>query len=379
MKIVHFITSLKIGGAETALVNFLRHSSLFFPEIKHEVYYIYDGPNVENIQKLGVSVIRISGIFNNYDPIAFIKLFLLIKKSRPDIIHSALWSANFFSRLVGKMLSIPVVCDLHGNADDEGRFRNILDALTAKYSNKIIAVSSSVKDSYEAAVISKISSLQKKSEIKKNLCVINNGIDVQSVLSNANKNKLYRSEFNLNSSHFIIGAVGRLETIKSYDILIKSFAHLISKYSLTRQPKLFIVGDGSQRQKLEELTVNLDLNEHVIFVGFSDSIKFYSMFDCFALSSQSEGLSIALLEALCFGLPIVTTNKGKKHDVLIDQKNGFLVPVNNISEFALAIKKLVCDENLRNSMIMANKELIKSYSLAATVQEYVNIYNNILN
>lgn len=444
MKILHFITSLKTGGAEAALTNFLTYTHQKLPaRTQHTVIYLYNGPHAEKIEKLGIPVFQLKGLVHHYDPIAFLRLIRLIKKINPDVIHTSLWSANIMGRLAGKIVGIPVISDLHGSAVDEGNFRNQLDALTAPLAHKIIAVSASVQSAYQYAVIPKIIGKQHRELVAQNLCVINNGIDINRVRDIArqsdNTSPVSRSNFGWGENDFVIGAVGRLEPIKSYDVLVRAFALLLnlskheippgkllsssrdchsreggnlppnnimhwipdSPFGLSRMtvpprnqskvalrkfqnnsdsilpksPKLCLVGDGSEMHKLKDLAHALGVETNINFIGSrSDAIKFYPLFDCFALSSKSEGLSIALLEALCFGLPIISTHSGMQHDVIAHQINGFLVPVGDEQALAQSLLTLINNKKLVNSMHAANLELIKSFDLAQTVSAYHKLY-----
>lgn len=369
MKILHLITSLKVGGAESALVNLLS-KIVNRDENEHIVAYFHSGLNVKKIEDLGVKCVRFSGIFSTYDPILFLRLLRFVKTFKPDLIHSSLWSANILARLIAKICKIPVVCDLHGNSFDEGKFRNWFDRKTVQLCGKIIAVSDSVKDSY----LKNITDQQDK------VVVIKNGIDFELIRNKALINPLIRKDFGILDSDFVIGAVGRLEPIKSYDILIKAFSEFL-KIGDVGKSKLIIVGDGSQRAYLEGLVKRLNLEENVIFVGFrSDSYKFYQLFNCFALSSHSEGLSIALLEAMTFELPVITTHYDlERHDVIKPGINGFLVSPGNINEYVLAINTLYQNSEQAKIIGARNLTLIKSeFSIEGVVSGYQEVYNELL-
>lgn len=383
MKILHLITSLKIGGAEAALVNFLTYAQKNHPEHSHIVFYFYHGPNAEKISNLGISIKKISGLFHFYDPISFCKLLFFIKKARPDILHTSLWSANIIGRLIGWLLHIPVISDLHGSALDEGSFRNKLDALTAPLAQTLVAVSSQVEKAYQAAVIPKVyHKLQPQTTSK--LTLIRNGIDSHSVITEALTNPLKRSDFYWAHDDFIIGAIGRLEPIKSYNLLIDAFAILYHNESIHPQIrtrlKLSLIGDGSEKERLITQAKKLGLEKIVHFAGTrTDAVKFYPLFDCFVLSSRSEGLSIALLEALCFSLPIVSTHQGTTHDVIIDHINGLLVPCNDAHALADALKILITSHQQIELFRQANRNLVQSYDLAQTTSTYMRLFEETSN
>ena len=101
MKIIHLITSLKVGGAESSLYNFLSYIALQ-KDYSHEhvVVHFYDGMYAQKIRELCVKVIRVQGFFSLYDPVLFFRLIAIFKKERPEIVHTALWTANILGRMV---------------------------------------------------------------------------------------------------------------------------------------------------------------------------------------------------------------------------------------------------------------------------------------
>lgn len=369
MKILHLITSLKVGGAESALVNYLS-KVVGFDGNTHSVAYFHFGPNAKKIEDLGIDVYKISGALSIYDPIFFFRLVKLVKLVNPDIIHSSLWSANIISRLISKFYKIPVVCDLHGNSFDEGKLRNWFDRKTVHLCGKVVAVSDSVKDAYLKNITDKADKI----------IVIKNGIDVEALRSKALQKHLSRSEFKIPDSAFVVGAVGRLEPIKSYDVLVRAF-DLFMKLKSKPNAKLIIVGDGSQRRVLQDLIRSLGIENHVVFTGVrSDAYKFYPLFNCFALSSQSEGLSIALLEAMSFGLPIITTHCDlERHDVIKPGINGFLISPGDIDGYADAINNLYENPGRASRIGEINLASVRSeFSIEGVVSRYQNVFSDVL-
>ncbi|KKQ11105.1 MAG: Glycosyl transferase group 1 [candidate division TM6 bacterium GW2011_GWF2_36_6] len=376
MKILHFITSLKFGGAESALYNYLA-KVVSDTEDQHVVAYLYDGPNVDKIKNLGIPVFKISGRCICYSPLIFLRLKRLITKIKPDVLHSSLWSANIISRIVANLTGVPLVCDLHGSSVDEGRFRNFLDRLTASFAAKNVAVSESVRASYSKCIVNSIKINYVKNRVAQNLIVIKNGINFEQLREKAFYCKLQRADLGLVDNDFVVGTVGRLEPIKSYDVLIRAFYAFYKKNEENSSNlKLVIIGNGSQFITLQQLSQDLGLSNNVIFTGFrGDAYRFYQLFDCFAISSKSEGLSISLLEALSFGLPVISTHYDKQHDVVKDKLNGFLVKPMDVSEYAQAINALYSDPTLRSQISACNLKLVaEQFSIQKVVNDYRKIY-----
>ena len=92
--LVHVISNLGVGGAETVLYHLLRRLSS--DEFDHKVVYFYEGPYVEKIKQLQIPVYQVKGIVCAYDPLFCMRFFGLIKRLRPDCLHTVLWAANFF-------------------------------------------------------------------------------------------------------------------------------------------------------------------------------------------------------------------------------------------------------------------------------------------
>lgn len=370
MKILHLITGLKVGGAESALYNLL-HQLKYEPNHEHYVAYFYPGPNVARIESLGIPTFQIKGLVHKYDPIAYWRLKQLIKQINPDIIHSALWSANIIGRLIAHRLKIPIICDLHSNMEHDGTLRFFLERFFLDKAQQYIAVSKTAHSGFMKAASHIIT--DKQSSVHNKIQIIQNGINFEQTRDRAFSNPKQKVDLGFAKTDFVVGAVGRLEPIKSYDLLIKAFA-LIQKEK--KHLKLCIIGDGSEKEKLKILCDTLGITEHVHFAGQrTDALSFYPLFDCFALSSVSEGLSIALLEAMSCELPVITTHRFATHEVIDHDKNGLLVPVNNPKKLACAILKLYQNPDLRKQMGAHNTHLARTtLNITQTGGAYKKIY-----
>jgi glycosyltransferase involved in cell wall biosynthesis len=374
LKILHLITSLKIGGAERALCALL--SKMHTEQFQHHVAYFHDGPCRKVIEALGIPTYRLHGLLHRYDPMLYYRLAQLTQKTKPDVIHTSLWSANIIGRLIGHHYNIPVVSDLHGNCRHEGALRSFINRKTAHLSHFTIAVANTVSDTYRDHVINTLHDAQRQQILHHSLIVIQNGIDAHALRQQSHEHPLTRQELGIPDHTFVIGSVGRLEPIKSYDVLIKAFALLHSTTPLTRPLKLVLVGSGSQLEKLKELSQELGISRHVIFAGEqSNPARFYPLFNCFALSSQSEGISLALLEALSCGIPVVTTHADHNHDVITDGIHGFLVQPGDIRPLTRAFGILYQNPQLAEIIGCAGQILIdEKFSIDRVVAQYHAIF-----
>lgn len=367
MKIVHLITSLKVGGAESLLYNFLLQVDIAKHE--HVIVYFHEGSNARKIEGLGFRMHHIEGLFSPYDPRGLFSLLRTILKEKPDLLHTSLWSANILGQLLAFLFRIPVISDLHNDLEKQGWFRNKIQALTARIPHCYVAVSAAVKNSFYAAVVS-----EKKLKIPINIIV--NGIDVEKIEKDARSFPHSREQLGVGPHDFIIGTVGRLIDIKGHNVLIEAFSRFRKRVSNTY---LCIVGDGPNRANLEELSQTLRISNNVFFLGEHPTVApFYALFDCFVLPSLSEGMSIALLEGLAMGLPIITTAHNGKHEVITNNVNGFLVKPENSSMLFDALLKLYMLPEYREVMRKQNKNFVqRNFNIHETVQKYEKIYSRL--
>ena len=179
--------------------------------------------------------------------------------------------------------------------------------------------------------------------------------------------------------------VGRLDEQKGLDYLIKAMVIIKSKESNVR---LFIVGDGQLRAHLEELCRKLELDDHIVFVGFADDVlRYYQAAHIFVLPSLSEGMPLSLLEAMSCGLPVVATLVGGNAEVLDSHggkaivshchigENGILVNPRDVEGLAEALLKLSKDEDLSRQLGKRARKLVEEkFSQEKIVNEYMDLY-----
>ena len=303
-KLLHVTSSLKIGGAETVLCDLI--DGLGTQNFEHHVIFFHDGPRADQLRTMGVPLYHITGFVSLYDPIFFFRLFRAIKKLQPDCIHSLLWAANVSSRVIARMLSIPHICVYHNNIDQDGMVRNLFDRMTRNFSNQLVAVSDEVATSIGA------------NDVK----VIKNGIDYKVVQKKSMDQQVSRSSLDLHDDQFVVGSVGRFCPVKNYPLLIESFSKL---YASLPEGRLVLVGVGPDEQYLRQLVKDRGISEAVKFIVGKSAYGYIPLFDCFVQSSNKEGISIALLEAMACGIPSIVTNEGPAHSVLTHGQDGLVI------------------------------------------------------
>ena len=150
----------------------------------------------------------------------------------------------------------------------------------------------------------------------------------------------------------VIGAIGRLELQKGFDTLIRALAEVPGA-------RLVLVGEGSERPRLERLARDLDVAERVTFTGWSEDPRAYlPSFDVFALPSRFEGFPLALLEALLARSAVIATEVGSVGEAVRDGVTGLLVQPDDPQALAAAIRRLLGDTDLRGRLGERGRRLV---------------------
>ena len=359
--ILHITPTLVIGGAEKFLVNLLTSFKTHpLNKFEHQVVYFTSGPYLENLKRLNIKTHQAKGFLFACDLVCLVQLYKIIKQVKPVCIDSILWSANLHSRIIGKLLKIPVICGLHshhnsGNINKDNKIKLTIDKASLNWSTKIVTVSKEISNE----------TIQKFSHIKPaKIIAIDNGIPV------SNKIEMTSSR----SNYFTIGHVGRFVPVKNQALIIKSLVFVKKKIP---NFKAIFVGYGPLEQELKNLVNNLSLNKHVEFTYTTNAETFYPKFDCFIQTSHQEGQSIALLEAMSVGVPpIITSPKG--HNIIEHLKNGIICKPNDILGIARSIIRLAQDTPLKTTLgINAHKTVLEKHNLNSTATKYLELYRDI--
>lgn len=357
--IVHFITSMERAGAQAVLLDKVKY--LKQEGIKQSVLFIYDGYMSTEFIKLGVFVYHIKGFMYPYDPLFWYRLYRVLRDLRPTTLHTVLWSAGFSGRMVAGLLGIRQIHGLHNTFEHNGWLRNLLDTFTGAAEITTIAVSHGVADSLKRAKVP-----------YKKVVVIQNSIDIDELERCIKKEQKLRKQLGLLPEHFVIGSVGRLETVKNYDLLLKACAVLCDRYPFVR---VIIVGSGSLEKSLRQLVFELKISDRVLFIINQSAYGYYPLFDCFALSSHTEGLSMALLEAMGYGIGCVVSNSEILHDVIKHESTGLLVNRPTVQNFSDTLERFILEKSLKAYIgIQAKKAVREKFDCYFKNRQYRELF-----
>jgi glycosyltransferase involved in cell wall biosynthesis len=260
------------------------------------------------------------------------------------------------------------VSTAHGWAQDSGLkiwLYNWLDRCALKRMDYVVGVSDAVVSRVRHAGVA-------VAKIRKIL----NGVRMK---PEADSQASYRlqNRYKLDPDVLLVGSVGRLAPVKGYSYLLTALQEVTHKYPNCR---LIIAGDGPSRRQLEMQVANLDLDKFVQFAGFVDDMdEFFQVVDIFVMPSLSEGLPMALLEAMAHGKPCIASNVGGIPEVLNIPDLGLLVPPANPASLAKAILSLANAVETRIVMGEKAKAAIQlRFSTQRMAADYESLYNQVL-
>ncbi|PWB54272.1 MAG: hypothetical protein C3F06_05260 [Candidatus Methanoperedenaceae archaeon] len=326
-------------------------------------------PVYENIQ--GLDVFRFKMIFNPLNNPICPGFFNIYKKIRDfDIIHvhNEHSFVTLFTCFINLFYKNPIVLTCHGQLRFNNYWKDLFETIYSRTIGNFIFNN-----------IDKVAALSDSD--KKYLISI--GVDSRKiiVIPNAiNHEYLDIISYNMKKQEEhdekILLYVGVLIKRKGVDYLIKSIPDIIKNNRLS----LIIVGKGDYREQLETLVDKLDLANNIIFKGSVSTEELYYYYnnaDIFVLPSVSEGLPTTILEAMYFGLPVVTTDIPGIRDHFSD--SAILVPPKNEKELSKAIIRVLNDLSLREGLSRRGKELVREkYTWDKVSNTYINIYHELL-
>ncbi len=356
IKVLMLITDLYVGGAPLHL----KQLAFGLDRTKFKLKIVCLDNESEISQELQSSGFQVDclGAQKISDLHILPKLFKSIQSFQPDVIHSFLMHANVLGRLFGQMLNInKVFASLHST--DRRRLHALAENLTYRLSKKTICISPSVLDyvNYRCHVP------------HEKLELIIHGIDCDkfAIASPIDLNYL-----GCRKNKKTIITVGRLVPVKGIDTLIKSFKDVITQFPC----QLLIVGDGPEKGPLEQLAKHLNLAEDVIFSGTQNNIpELLKSSDLFVLPSHREGLSLATMEAMASGLPIVASDTTGLCDLLKHDTTALLASPKHTDGFTQAI--LETFQHPDKAKLRSDNAWLhvrQNYSLKSMVEKYTQLY-----
>jgi len=381
IKIVRIITRLNIGGPalHAILLNEGLNDGEFDSRLiagrcdkdEGDMAYLADEKGI------GLVVIpqlkREIDIWN--DLIAFIRIFKLIRKEKPHIVHTHMAKAGVLGRLAATLLRVPVkVHTFHGHVFHSyfGAAKTktflFIEKVIARFTDRIIVVSVKIKD--------EICERFKLTE-KEKISVIGLGLDLKH-FENKNGNG-FKKKLGINKDALLVGIIGRLTAVKNHRLFLDAIG-LLKEEVPDLNAKFLIIGDGELREELENYATALNIKDWIRFVGWQkDMPAAYADLDIVALTSFNEGTPLALIEAAASQKAVIATSVGGVPDLIENEKTGLLINSNDPLQLKDAILTLLRDEQLRKRLGQAGRlHVSDSYSKERLIKDIRDFYKRLL-
>ena len=288
----------------------------------------------------------------------------LCLRFEPDVLHTHGCRSDVVDAGIARSLGVPTVTTVHGSSRLGGvtRLYELLEFVLFRRFDAVVAVSQPL-----------VPTLRRFGVAHDRIHLIPNGWNgrAPSLDRRAARQALGRS---VTSDQFLIGWVGRLIPVKGADVFLAALAELTGVPWMAS-----ILGDGSERPRLERMAAQLQLGNRVRFHGQVDrAADFLPAFDAFVLSSRSEGTPMVLLEAIAAGVPVVATEVGGVPDV-IGPDEGLLVPSERPDALAHAMRAIYLNPTVATQRALAGRRrLVTEFGPEQWLADYERVYQTCL-
>lgn len=352
MKILRLTTLLDFGGQEKKYLSFTEQPEL----LKHHYVFaaIGFGGNAEKtLRKRGFEVHILNKPFAIKNMSNIWTVYQLIKKVKPDIVHTAAAEANFHGIIAAKLAGVKTIVGEEVGIPNHSPIAQKVFRWIYRLADQVIGVSQSVKNH-----------LVNTEEIPESKGkVIYNPVSIPTPFPKKD------------SPNFEIVYVGRLEIVKNVETLIKAFAQ--SNHS---NAHLTIVGDGRECNNLKVLSSKLQMDSKITFAGFtSEPSQYLSNADLFVLPSFSEGFGIAAAEAMFLKIPVLCSRVGGIPEFVKDGENGWLFDPKNGAELTVKLNQIIAMDAESLHLIGRNgyDTVVNQFTVEKYIVNLENFYNKI--
>ncbi|HYU19733.1 MAG TPA: glycosyltransferase family 4 protein [Chloroflexota bacterium] len=301
---------------------------------------------------------------------ATLRMYRLIRRLRPHILHTHMAKAGTAGRLAGLLARVPIVVHtFHGHTFHSyfGPTRTALflqiERLLARFTDRIVAVGEDQRReiaAYGVAPASKIVSIPL-------------GLEIEQLLDAERERGQLKAELGLNGRSKLVGIIARLVPIKAHEVFLEAAARVRRE---SPESYFLVIGDGERRAELERLAGQLGLGSSVRFLGWRGDMKrVYADLDVVALSSNNEGSPVALIEAMAAARPVVATRVGGVGEVVQDGRTGLLVPPREPDALARGILELLRAPERAEQLGQAGRQRVyPRYAASRLVADVERLY-----
>jgi glycosyltransferase involved in cell wall biosynthesis len=337
-----------------------------------------DGPYWDKFNSIGIKTYNLA--FRKLLLSTPFKLFFILKKEKPDLVHTHGKGPGLYGRIIGKILNIPVIHTYHGfHYESLSRLKQYIHLTVENFLTLItthhIFVSKGERD--RAEVIKFLD--------EKNSTVIHNGVDYEYIESLNIKRKATLQSIGCLSweNYSLIGTISRLSPEKGIINLLLAFHEIMQK---KKNLRLIIVGGHLEEHenyylRIKQLIEEKGLSDHVCILGYRrDALKILKCLDIYVSASLSEGLPISILEALASKIPTIATDIRGNKDILCNPVFGLLVKPNSAVGLVEGVIKMTQLSQKEKEIMTQNaySRIKNHFSIKEMVNKTTLLYNLIL-
>ena len=358
VRVMHLIYRFQEGGAERVVLNIASKSER--PAIRSAICSTVPASSLKHQLPPEVPLFELQRRPGN-DPSFVWQLYQLLRRERPHILHTHSWGTLCEGLVAGRMARVPAIVHLEHGTLQTKKYQVRIQRWAWSKTNRLLAVCANVADRMAHTV----------GVPRAGIRVIRNGVDLRR-FQLARRDEARRI-LDVPPGALVVGTAGRLAEVKDHFTLLNALRLVESSAT----PLLaLIAGEGALRTALEARIVSLGLGDRVRLLGHCPNIEVVlAALDIFVLSSQSEGLPMAVLEAMASGLPVISTRVGGVDEIIEDGRTGLLVSPKSPDALANAIGLLAIDRGRRERMGAAGLEqATRRFSLEAMVADYRRLY-----
>jgi glycosyltransferase involved in cell wall biosynthesis len=372
LRVAHVVLSLDLGGLERIVVNLAREG-LQRGQQCAVICLERSGALAKQAEQFGAEVHCVHKR-PGLRPGTVSRVKEVLRGFRPDVVHTHTPGGLLYAGRAARAMGVPLV--VHTEHLNNTRHPSIRPLVrwrrtwllwyAAGYCRRFFCVSKDIAVDLAAQRVVP----------RPKLAVLLNGIDTEHV-ARATDTEALRRSLQIPAGAPVIGTVGRLNTVKRQDLLIRAFARVRQRFP---QAHLVLVGDGPARDTLNTLVAQLQLQASVHLVGAQlEPERYLQIMDVFALSSSLEGLPLAILEAWAVGLPVIASAVGGVPDLIADGRNGLLFEPGDEAVLARLLGELL-ENPTRGSCLgrEGQREVNERYGLRRMALDYEAQYAELL-
>ena len=303
-----------------------------------------------------------------------------LRKEKFDVVHTHTSKAGFIGRLAAAKVNVPIIIHSpHGtiyttdsNIEGVPKFslgKRLLQLAERFAGKKTTFLSTLSKNEKQICLELGLSTEQ-------NSIVIPNGIDCAKFALTDIDRTVAKKELGIEPKEIMLLSVGRLSSEKGHSLLIEAFGKVNKNNDCIKNLKLFLLGEGPEKTKLQQTVESLNLSSQVFLPGHCCDIrKYLAAADIFIAPSLYEGFGIAIIEAMAAGLPVIASDTGGIPEIITDNKNGILFQTGNSAELSKKILDLLNSPEKMQTIAEAGRIRANHFSEETMLHNYFCLYN----